>query len=532
MHFMNNFRKIIINRDFRPVSGSDHFFQCYLPMIGSIILLSILCFAGMMSIAIFIDTLDYVKSLEDDPFASAISIDDPYRTRAEFLNLKKNLYFNKVTKRFLGEKQSNCINVIEDVIPYKRFQIFLMPKDSIKLPNNFSIALQIPYDISNSNNNKSSKVHKWINENLIFDHNNYFKSGNRFSGIILSHGCYSQLCYKSLPDTIRIVSAMDTVPFMNSNVPTINNYLKHTYEIPVINVGKNLPGNDALVVEPFYDYVIKQKQLKSSRKVNAVTFLYDEKNKNSIYTRIVPELKHAFRISESKMIPQSVGCRIKFHDNKRPTIYKLHKELWKLKNKYPKLDLKYNLSLNQSDYQEKPSRINGAFVFVNKDTDLLEHIDQLVRILKYKEEIIVDSHQVMTLKRYRKDLDKLTLFTLSFLCFILIIMFLYIFITFCMLLQSKMHEIGMIMAMGASQYSIRKIYSVEAYILIIIPIIISFILMMITNYYMNIVSLTTFFFLYLTVFSFTCIVFAYWGSRFAIKKVVSRSPSKLISYRS
>ncbi|KPA14150.1 membrane protein containing DUF214, permase predicted, partial [Candidatus Magnetomorum sp. HK-1] len=250
-----------------------------------------------------------------------------------------------------------------------------------------------------------------------------------------------------------------------------------------------------------------------------------------IENHIIPQIKHKYDSTESTI---EKHFEIKFKSNKRPSIYSLNKYIDQLResHKIPlEITIHRMLPSIESPLKEPESRVSGAFVFLNNNPVILNNIDQLIRVLKENERMLVDSHQMMTLKKYQNDLDKLFQNAVYFVLCIAGIILLFIIVTFNLLLQTKMHDIGMMMAMGASSFVVRKLYTIEAFHMIFWPLCLSIATIICYNFYLPTFFITKKLILYMLTFSFIVTILAVVGAKFAVRHVVSQPPCKLISYR-
>jgi len=560
MNYSKFFKKLIVKRDFKPVKGQmggfEHFFQCHLPLYGSMFLLFVLCSAGLFSIVYYIETKQHVETLKDDPFVSAIRVEDASE-RKEFDQLKTTLFYDENRNRFIrtepnenperhkqiqkqAQNNTHIIPVVKAVLPYKRTGLLFFEKNVNEKPDYRFGVITLPV-LDQSSDTKAGQINKWIQKQLIYNNNLYFNIHNYKTGIIISNACLKRLKYEGLPENIRFLyretpllkSRKKRGIYHSSKLSSDEKY-EFTMEIPVVNIAKSLPGEDAIVSEQCYELVIKKNLLNSSLPANSLWIKYNSDNRQVIEKHIIPQIMQKYDAKESTHDAQNKRLIIRFKIDGSPSIFALNKyidQLKKAQNIFFETTTHRVLPAIESPLKAPDSRVSGAFVFLNNHSGILKRTDQLIRILKEDKKMLVDSHQMMTLKKYQNDLYTFFKSAIYFGLCIGGIIFLFIFITFNLLLQTKMHDIGMMKAMGATSSVIRKIYKLEAFYMIFYPLCLSIFTIFCYNFFVPAFQLSIDLILYILIFSISIILCALWGAKIAVRHVVAQAPCKLISYR-
>jgi ABC-type antimicrobial peptide transport system permease subunit len=167
-----------------------------------------------------------------------------------------------------------------------------------------------------------------------------------------------------------------------------------------------------------------------------------------------------------------------------------------------------------------------SYLYINKDQRILDNISKLIHFLKKRFQSYLDDNQVMTLIKYRKDMQRMdAIFWWFFIGFVLLLIT-YIVVTFTLLLQTKRHQIGMFKSMGASSTKLILIYVYEALILIVISLTMAFLLSLCVpagEFYM--------FNYYVLLYILCILILTISGAGFSAWQIVTRQPYQLISYQ-
>ncbi|KPA17268.1 membrane protein [Candidatus Magnetomorum sp. HK-1] len=559
------FFQLIVKRDFNPIQGqknsSLHFFQCRLPIWGSWVILFILCLTGIVCLGVHGGIKNHLTILENNPFVSAIRIEGSF-SRAKITKLKSLLFLNTQNQTFETTKQPQPYHkkVIQAVYPFNLVSLRFLDRTGTTLLTDaydvLSVKVQQP---ANQNKNQTDDdIKKWMTRHMKAE--TFFEPYAEASlnyGLVLSESLYNQMGFEkpfdSEMDEIRI-SFLSTDGKYNLLEDRAREgkelwapldsaeKMKYVVTAPLVNVSSHLPGGDALISEGCYDVLTKGKYFSPCKRIEHF-YIHFQQPYQELDRKITIQWanavfgKHVFR--KPYFAPNGKTIKFQFQDlSFNPEYYNIT-TLCHVKSQFLHLKSMIDIPLridfkdDPPTYSEKTSTYYYAYLYINKDQEILDNINLLTKFIKNKFESYIEDHQVMTLKKYRSDMSRINWIVFWVFLSIATLMLVYISVTFGLFLQTKMHNIGMMMSFGAPASLIKKIYLFESLKLAIFPLIISIVLALIIwaitsfmTHVMFALSICSVIFYILVVISV-----ALSGAWFAVQHIISQSPYQLISYK-
>jgi len=547
MNFYNYFINHVVNRDFKPVQGQQskiqYFIQCRLHIWGSRLILFLLCLSGFIFIGIYNGLNNHLKKLEKDPFASAIKIYGSIKS-SELGILKKHLFFDTENNKFVDDnnkkKKPSYISVINGVFPFNTFNRIFIDNNEKNIKEKYEVLSVNIYCHDNNQDLADKYIENWLKESLIFDNDFYEKKNESlFDKIIISEQVYKEL-YKGLSKQEPIFFLTGSYDLIvNKNKLTDLEKMKYIDSMPLLNVIKKLPAGQAIVSEK-YNYYHNKGFFKPCKKIKY------------FYIKIFENLNRKFNEQDEEHITSWIYKTFGSHNiesiisndseikvvfwNKLTSKGSKKAEKCFIKMQFQELIKKYKYI--QLDFKEEASSVkiedyNEAFLYINKHHNIINNINGLIHFLKEKCGYIVEDHQVRTLGEFRKNIEKMDLIFYPTLISIYVLLLFYILVTFSLLLQTKIHLIGMIKSMGAMTKTIRFIYLKEAFKLVIWPLLFAF-CVAISLIYVRFVTdnfLYQFNTNYVLIYIFSILIVSIFGAFFSVRNIASRPPSHLISYQ-
>ena len=558
------FFRMIVNRDFNPIQGqknsSLHFFQCRLPIWGSWIILFILCLTGLICLGVHGGIKNHLNVLESNPFASAIRIEGAF-SRSRLMKLKTLLYFNTEKQVFETTQKPEPYHkkVVQAVYPFNLISLRFLDRTGIQL-------LPETYDVLSVKVKQSSGRHKNTDDDIKQWMTNHLNTGIFFSpysddsinyGLIISKNLYHQMGYKQ---PFHQINYQLTASFLSVDgkfnlledrakndrelwAPlTQSEKMRYVVNIPIINVAEHLPGGEALISEGCYDVLTKGKYFLPCKPVEHFYIKFQRPcaeldHRVTIQWANAAFGKHVFH--KPYLSPDKKTIKFQFQDLSFNPKYRdittqchVQSQFQHLKSMID-IPLKIDFKDDPPTYSEKTSTYYYAYLYINKDQDILNNIQLLTRFIKNKFESYIEDHQVMTLKKYRSDMSRVNWIVFWVFLTIASLMLVYICVTFSLFLQTKMHNIGMMMSFGAPALLIKQIYMFESLKLAVIPLLISIVLTLIIWAITSFMTHVMFALSAPGVLLYICIVLAaaLSGAWFAVRHIVAQSPYQLISYK-
>jgi len=564
----NAFLRIAINRDFNPISGhktnAEHRFQCKYPILFSRMILFILCTSGVMCIGIYGGIESHFESLESDPFASAIQIEGSY-SRDQLEKLKSTVLFDVQQQQFIDKnnknnKNNHCIPVFEAIYPFNMITLWFMDaKKKNYLPRPFDV---FTVRISDSHSASDHFVEQWVKKHLQSQSDADFFSDSTQTGMILSKTLFNKLGFS---ENAIINSPKNTIGFLDisedenliedrikaeiaEDAPlTEKEIITDVITVPLVNIAEYLPGGNAIITEGMYYNLTRKGYFNPCKSVEHFYLKNDSGFKPEEISQFEKWVQQNFDMrffKEFKVLFNNTSIKLQF--SSEPLNLSLKKEYRKttakcqIRLKVQKLSKQINQSLdidfceNIPTYYDENDQYYNAFLYINRNPLILNKIKALTRFLRDNLGGYILDHQAVTLKNYQQDMNKLNWLGGGMMLSIVLIIFFYISVTFILSLQTKMHKIGIMMAMGASSKRIRRIYIIEALITISIPLILSMISAPLLCYLMEYIMFNfsyAFNWLYLTIYVVFIMGITFLAILFAGRYVFKQWPGGLISYQ-
>ena len=558
-----NFFKIVVKRDFDPIRGqksyAQHFFQCKLPIWGSWAVLFILCFIGILCLGFHGGIKAHLEQMEKNPFASAIRIEGAFK-RKHLNNLKNKLFFNTDQKTLvIGQKDKKKeIPVIKAVYPFNQISLKFLDKSGVNIIKDDYDVLSVKVVNESQDEIKGHDsdllIQDWIEKSL-YKKDGYFKNneGEKINnGIILSSSFFKELGYSNFNQNSKITIKFLSLGGKNNILEDraraqkdiwapLNDKEKIQYivEIPLINVSDHLPGGDAIVTETFYNALTRGKFFNPCKSVehfyinllepydlNTQKIIEDWANRNF-------QLKYLRNLyfSSNKRFIKVQFTNISFDKNFIKTTSKCN-ILLKFENLKKRIASEISIDFKEDFPMEEEGNGNYyyAFLYIQKNAEIMNKINELSRFLRNEFNSYIEDHQVQTLKKYRKDMHTMNWILFGVFISIAMLMLIYIIVAFNLFLQTKLHNIGMMMSFGATSFIILWIYLFEALKLISYPLVLSAVFGIFIKYFFsNLLYAQSFF--YILTFAISVIFVALSGAWLASKHIISQSPHRLISYK-
>ena len=547
MRLFGNFTKTVLFRDFWPIKGQqesfEHFIQCKLYIYGSILILLILFFSGFRFLGTYNGLKKHLKSLEENPFASAILIKGSFQ-RTRLNNLKAGLFFNPKQQRFGEQNCEYCLPAIQAVYPYNIVHLHFLHENLSIIPDTYEvITVKVPSELA-QDNEADHYIQKWISGNLQMASEFFSSEENGVNrSMILSPELGSKLGYNS-----EALKAKPQIYFLDTKRDLIHDRkqgnhknlwgplnesekIKYSNHAQLLDVLKHFSGGDAIITEGFYYHLCKTYKFDPC---GSVEHFYLKRQEGKFHASEIKTIKQwasdYFGANAMDHLPFLFGNEIKFQfrsnagDDQVNTKCNIRIGLQTLSEKISNIVLDFKEDMPAYDGQKM--RYYYTYLYINKDQRILDNISKLIHFLKKRFQSYLDDNQVMTLIKYRKDMKRMdAIFWWFFIGFILLLIA-YIVVTFTLLLQTKRHQIGMFKSMGASSYKLIRLYVYEALILIVISLFMAFLL----SYWIpsgEFYSYNNYIGLYIA-----CILgLTIAGAGFSAWHIVTRQPYQLISYQ-
>jgi len=537
MKLISFFAKQVTNRDFNPKRVQktclQYLFQCKLHIYGSRIILFLLCLFAFISLGIYQGTQMYLKQMEEDPFSSAITLQVGMHYSYNKLSIiKERFRFNKETQDIEINPKSDAIPIINEILPYNENYLFFIDKNcKLLLGEEFNV---VSFKLDCFNNNNWLK--KYLSSGSFFS--DYDNDNTSDSKIIVSKMLYQKMGFtdlKKIPNNPIFFSKADLVDERKGDMKSPLTDMEKkifVHNLDLINISDRLPF-DSIISEQMY-YLLFNYESKYYKPCKTFELFYIYFNGQKIEQKILKDWANKYFGYSHDLVPLDNGVKIRLKQTdhemaKRCNIIKWFQEL---SNTYKFL----TLDLSKSD---EPNQIpddidySYSFLFLNSEPVIIDNIEIISRKLKRTLGCFIDDSQPITLKKLRKNSKMLKKLSIIVVSSILISLLFYIFMTFSLFIQTRIHMIGMMKSMGAKSRSIKWIYIYESLKLISPSIIIASIIAVAiqeNNYLLmtDIVYLfdyLSWFICVMIILLTTCL-----GAWLAGRHVVSRSPYELLSY--
>lgn len=502
-------------------------------------------FSGFRFLGTYNGLKNHLKSLEENPFASAILIKGSFQ-RTRLNKLKAGLFFNPENQTFGELDCKSCLPAIQAVYPYNTVHLYFIKEDFSILQDTYElITVKVPSNYTQDHNEADHYIQKWISSNLQLGSDFFVSEEDGINrSMILSPELANKLGYN--PDALK---AKPTIYFLDTKQDLIHKRkkgnhpnlwgpldeiekIKYSNHAQLFDVLKHFSGGDAIITEGFYYHLCKTYAFDPCQSVEYFYLRRSDGQFRSAEFKTINQWASKYFGSSTIETPYLFGNKreIKFQfksysdENHINTKCNIRIGLQTLSKKISNIVLDFKEDMPAYDGQQM--RYYYTYLYINKDQRILDNISRLIHFLKKRFESYLDDNQVMTLIKYRKDMKRMDAIFWWFCIGFILLLIAYIVVTFTLLLQTKRHQIGMFKSMGASSYKLIRLYVYEALILIVISLFMAFLFsywipageFYSHNYYVG--------FYIMSILGLTIA-----GAGFSAWHIVSRQPYQLISYQ-
>ena len=543
---------IFIRRDLRSFSGGrtfgEFFFQSLLPIVGTILMLSALCAVGIIVLSFFNGYRAHLEELEADPSASAISLEGHFRKGAPRIDFQ-SLVWNKEFKKFeTSEREGpSQVKIVRFVSPYRQRGLFCIDRNDYLADSEVFWGTTVR---ASDENTKRSVVDSFVLPGR------YFESDDD-QGLIISLSLYKAMGYEMgqpVPESIKVLAPnVADLPYHkikgieNASPFTKKETAEQTISIPLIGIARTLPDGSFLMTEGLFWNLQERKGIyDKSRTVGnfSVEFTGDSLPVlNSVVKWIESEfgneaLKHPPKVAKDmgkkciviafKPLAKPVGEKGEGLGS-LPSAGAIENSFHSF---FDALSIDTSLNLGKArEYKGEIESYSGTMLFLNNISEVFNNIDKLYFFFK-KKNIYANTHQMETIKKYRQDMNLIsTLLPLILGSCVLLIM-LYVLVSFTLFIQNKRHKIGVMLALGATSNMVRSIYVLETSILFLGSYLIALLINAIVSQYVvqgdwpfsfNALSNLGFF--------LSAFIMANLAGLFAVRHTLNKMPLNLITFR-
>jgi len=480
---------IFIKRDLSSFGGGrsfgEFFFQGLLPIIGSVLMLSALCATGIVVLGFFDGYRAHLEDLEGDPSSSAIRLEGHFSNRdtkkLDFENLVWNREMNLF--RWGAGKNDDEIKIVRFVSPYRQRGLFCVDRNGYL--SEADVFWGTTVKVSDANT-KRSVVNSFVLPGRYFD-------SDDDQGLIISLSLYRALGYgeeEPMPPFIRVIAPnVVNLPYDRINgIPGAKPFTEKkelaefTVVIPLIGVARTLPDGSFIMTEGLFWNLQENKGIyDKSRPVAG--FSIEFKGDASPLQKAVNQwiatsfgnriLKDAPTITKN-MGKKSIVVTFKsVHELEKekgagegngalPTAGAVEASFYRF---FEPLSMDIALNLGQpKEYRGEIETYNGMMLFLINVPEIFNNIDKLYFFFK-KQNIYANTHQMETIKKYRQDMNLISSLIPLILGSCILLIVLYVLVSFTLFVQNKRHKIGVMLAMGVTSNMARFVYLIETSVL-------------------------------------------------------------------
>ena len=489
---------MLIKRDFKGCSGEvsleDFIVQSLLPLLGTIIILMILCSSGILFIGVHQGYKEKLNLINEDPFSTAIAVDGAIKNKDRLYRLA----WQKKDNKFIEMDSKNSIDkknrIIKTITPINSLGMFFVNSDGLFIDGEPLYGNTMPlFD---------HLTKKAVSDSFVIP-GQYFSSDND-QGIIVSQSLYEQLGYsteEAQPKEIRLLAPNISLPpekFVQGNPSaspmSYKELVFNTISVPLRGVARSFPDGSFLITEGLFWNLYKGEFYNTNRKIN------------SFFLRpgAIP-IKEALEIAQ-KWITNSNVINIELL-KKKPFITKedgtkVIKLIFKTQEKPRYYRVLIDFEVNKInwinhpilDFGKKPlaysfGQIKNhtrvlAYLDINQKKDLINNIDKLYHFLN-SIEMYVNTHQLETIKRFHSELEIISKMLPFFLSLCGLLIGIYVLVSFALFIQTKRHKIGIMLALGVRSKTIKFAYLIGGSCLLILSFLWALgVALVIENYFM------------------------------------------------
>ena len=543
---------IFIKRDLRSFSGGrtfgEFFFQSLLPIIGTVLMLSMLCAAGIIMLSLFNGYRAHLEKLEADPSASAIRLEGHFRKEVPRVDFD-SLVWSRNLKLFqtAANLRHSDVRVVRFASPYRQRGLFCVDR------NGYISGAEVFWGTTVSVFDENTK--RSVVDSFVFP-GRYFKSDDD-QGLIISPSLFKALGYEpgdAIPRSVRVLAPnIVDLPFnkiagVAGAIPfTKKELTEYTVSIPLIGIAQTLPDGSFLMTEGLFWNLQEPKGMyDKSRRIRS--FSVEFKGAYSPVLNAVSEwiegafghsaLEHPPKITKDmgknciaitfKPMEDLVGERGKDVE----VLFSAGAVEYSFRTFFDPLamDVAINLGVPR-EYKGEIDSYNGTMLFLNNVPEVFKNINKLYFFFK-KKGIYVNTHQMETIKKYRQDMNLIRAVLPVILGSCILLIVLYVLVSFTLFVQNKRHKIGVMLSLGATSNMVRIIYLIETSILFSASYLLALSMNFIVSQYIVRGDLPFAFEVLSNLgFFLSAFLMANFAGLFAVRHTLSKMPLNLIAFR-
>ena len=444
-------------------------------------MLSMLCGAGIIMLSLFNGYRAHLEKLEADPSASAIRLEGHFRKGVPRVDFN-SLVWNRDLKLFHtnGNGSHSDVRVVRFVSPFRQRGLFCVDR------NDYIAGAEVFWGTTVSVSDENTK--RSVVNSFVFS-GRYFKSDDD-QGLIISPSLFKALGYEpgdAIPRSVRVLAPnIVELPFnkiagvAGASPFTKKELTEYTVSIPLLGIARTLPDGSFLITEGLFWNLREPKGIyDKSRPINS--FSVEFKGASSPVLNAVSAwvegafgygvLEHPPKITKDmgknciaitlKSLEDLVGERGKDVES----LFSAGAVEYSFRTFFDPLamDVAINLGVPR-EYKGEIETYNGTMLFLNNIPEVFKNINKLYFFFK-KKGIYVNTHQMETIKKYRQDMNLIRAVLPVILGSCILLIVLYVLVSFTLFVQNKRHKIGVMLSLGATSNMVRIIYLVETSIL-------------------------------------------------------------------
>lgn len=473
---------ILIKRDFKGCSGEvsleDFIVQSLLPLLGTIIIMMVLCSSGILFIGVHNGYKDKLNLINEDPFSTAIAVDGAIKKNKDRFY---RLAWQEKDSKFIEIDNKNSVGknnrIIKTITPLHLVGMFFVNSEGLFIDGDPFYGNTMPlFD---------HLTKKAVSDSFVLP-GQYFSSDND-QGIIVSQSLYEEMGYSiedTLPEAIRLLAPNINLPpekFVKGNPRAspmdFEELVFNTISVPLRGVARSFPDGSFLITEGLFWNLNKGEFYNTNRKINSF-FL----RPGAIPIIEVLEIAQKW-ITNSKVINLELL-------KKKPFITKeggekIIKFIFKAQRKPRYYSVLIDFEVNKKEWKNQPILDFGkkplpynfgqiknhtrvlAYLDINQKKDLIKSIDKLYHFLN-SFGMYVNTHQLETIKRFHSELEMISKMLPFFLSLCGLLIGLYVLVSFALFIQTKRHKIGIMLALGVRSKAIKLAYLIGGSCLLVL----------------------------------------------------------------
>ena len=265
---------ILIKRDFKGCSGEvsleDFIVQSLLPLLGTIIIMMVLCSSGILFIGVHNGYKDKLNLINEDPFSTAIAVDGAIKKNKDRFY---RLAWQEKDSKFIEIDNKNSVGknnrIIKTITPLHLVGMFFVNSEGLFIDGDPFYGNTMPlFD---------HLTKKAVSDSFVLP-GQYFSSDND-QGIIVSQSLYEEMGYSiedTLPEAIRLLAPNINLPpekFVKGNPRAspmdFEELVFNTISVPLRGVARSFPDGSFLITEGLFWNLNKGEFYNTNRKINS-----------------------------------------------------------------------------------------------------------------------------------------------------------------------------------------------------------------------------------------------------------------------